>query len=353
MTAPSLNVKIQGQGSVSADDLNTYTMSCDTLAQLRAFSGAPGIQVYARGTTAVGDGGQGFFAWIAGGTGVDNNSTIIVPSGGGGIWERMSTDSGAIISAAMTPVVQAATLALGRAALGAASSLGAASIADATVGGTANAITLTYAIPYLTYATGQKYAFKATAPNTGPATVNVSGLGNKNIFIIANGTPTALNGNEIANGAVVEMEYDGTQMQLLNPSKDEGSWTPAYFGDGTAGTFTYTQQVGRYIRIGNLVWVTGRVTISAISVAPTGNLSITGLPFTSSSTAQVLPTIPITRMTGITLTASYTWLAGEIATNGTSIILFQNGSAQASAQLQGGAIGATGDVICSGIYRIN
>jgi hypothetical protein len=118
MAAPSLNVKIQGQGSVSADDLNTYTMSCDTLAQLRAFSGAPGIQVYARGTTAIGDGGQGFFAWIAGGTGVDNNSTIIVPSGGGGIWQRMSTDSGAIISAAMTPVVQAATVALGRAALG-------------------------------------------------------------------------------------------------------------------------------------------------------------------------------------------------------------------------------------------
>ncbi len=63
-----------------------------------------------------------------------------------------------------------------------------------------------------------------------------------------------------------------------------GTWTPTFKGSGTAGTFTYTQQVGNYIKIGKLVYIQGRVAISAIAVAPTGNMTIEGLPFTSEAT---------------------------------------------------------------------
>lgn len=62
-----------------------------------------------------------------------------------------------------------------------------------------------------------------------------------------------------------------------------GSWTPVIAGTTIAGTFTYVGQVGRYVRIGSQVMIHGYVQISAIGVAPTGNMIITGLPFTSAN----------------------------------------------------------------------
>lgn len=62
-----------------------------------------------------------------------------------------------------------------------------------------------------------------------------------------------------------------------------GTWTPAFAGTTVAGTFTYNGQVGFYTRIGNQVLVHGFVSISAIAVNPTGNMIITGLPFTAAN----------------------------------------------------------------------
>jgi hypothetical protein len=51
-----------------------------------------------------------------------------------------------------------------------------------TVGGTANAITLTFAAAPSGYVQGEKYAFKAIAANTGATSVNVKRLGAKSVF---------------------------------------------------------------------------------------------------------------------------------------------------------------------------
>ena len=59
---------------------------------------------------------------------------------------------------------------------------------------------------------------------------------------------------------------------------ETGTWTPVFAGSGTAGSFTYTAQVGHYTKIGNVVVAQFRVTISAISVAAVGYLYIQGLP---------------------------------------------------------------------------
>lgn len=67
------------------------------------------------------------------------------------------------------------------------------------------------------------------------------------------------------------------------PLYDTGTWTPALAGTTIAGTFTYATQSGVWRRIGDLVVVLGDVAISAISVAPTGNMTITGLPVTVAS----------------------------------------------------------------------
>jgi hypothetical protein len=80
-----------------------------------------------------------------------------------------------------------------------------------TSGGTANAQTLSYSVAPAAYVAGQTFAFKAGFSTTGPATLNVNGLGAKNIFWGG----AALIGFEIVANAFYAVSYDGTQFNLV------------------------------------------------------------------------------------------------------------------------------------------
>jgi microcystin-dependent protein len=81
-----------------------------------------------------------------------------------------------------------------------------------TVGGTADAITLTGAAAAITaYAAGQTFFFIAGATNTGAVTVNVDSVGVKSITGPAG---TALTAGHIVVGSTYSMTYDGTQFQI-------------------------------------------------------------------------------------------------------------------------------------------
>jgi hypothetical protein len=60
---------------------------------------------------------------------------------------------------------------------------------------------------------------------------------------------------------------------------EEGTWTPTVIGTTVAGTATYTTQLGRYTKIGNIVNLYFAVNWS--SGTGTGNLRISGLPFSA------------------------------------------------------------------------
>jgi hypothetical protein len=62
------------------------------------------------------------------------------------------------------------------------------------------------------YVTGQMFSFKASATNTTASTLNVNGLGTKNIFLGG----AALIGGEILINTIVQVEYDGTQFNLTS-----------------------------------------------------------------------------------------------------------------------------------------
>lgn len=81
----------------------------------------------------------------------------------------------------------------------------------ATVGGTADVITLTPSPAITAYATGQTFTFIASGANTTNVTVNVSALGAK--AITKNGT-TALIAGDIDSGHLVAIQYDGTRFQI-------------------------------------------------------------------------------------------------------------------------------------------
>lgn len=63
--------------------------------------------------------------------------------------------------------------------------------------------------------------------------------------------------------------------------RDRGTWTPMLTAT-TPGTPTYGSQVGTYARVGNLVFITGRVLLSA-KTGMSGNVSISNIPFTASN----------------------------------------------------------------------
>jgi hypothetical protein len=105
---------------------------------------------------------------------------------------------------------------------------------------------------------------------------------------------------------------------LLRSFYETGTWTPAFSGTGTAGTFTYTgARSGGYVRTGEIVIAHGRIAISAISVAPTGNMRITGLPVTSA--AAQLWSVVFSYVSNLDFSANAIQLAGYVANSGTTI----------------------------------
>lgn len=86
---------------------------------------------------------------------------------------------------------------------------------SATVGGSANAITLTNTTITTSYKTGEAYTFTAGSDNTATTTLNVDGKGAKTI-VEADGSTTLVAGRIVADGEY-NVSYDGTYFRLVPP----------------------------------------------------------------------------------------------------------------------------------------
>lgn len=95
------------------------------------------------------------------------------------------------------------------------------------------------------------------------------------------------------------------ELNTLNsqPLESGGSWTPVISSDGTAPTLTYTDQLGTYAVIGDLVFVRARVTVNTLSSAGTGNIDIAGWPFQSLIKEQAFLTVSRLQQTQNAITA--------------------------------------------------
>jgi len=78
---------------------------------------------------------------------------------------------------------------------------------------------------------------------------------------------------------VTANSVSGTMSSELLDDYEEGTWTPRLIGDTTTGSYTATSPVGRYTKIGNAVYITGRVGITTVSVSGTGTPCVGDLPF--------------------------------------------------------------------------
>lgn len=78
----------------------------------------------------------------------------------------------------------------------------------------------------------------------------------------------------------------GTFSSLIERNMDDvGTWTPSFTTSGTAPNLTYAHQLGRYTRIGQLVYISCDLKANVVTSAGTGNLQLSGMPFSQAAGA--------------------------------------------------------------------
>lgn len=160
-----------------------------------------------------------------------------------------------------------------------------------TVGGTANAITLTLTPAITAYVTGQLFSLIPTADNTSATTINVNGVGVVNVF----SSGVAMVGGELKNGVPALIEYDGTRFSLIGGGASASVRAANGSKSAPSISFLNDTQHGWYRQAsGNIRWTGGNVdkiavTSSAVDIyAGTGGAEVSNFQVNASGTRIML-----------------------------------------------------------------
>lgn len=128
---------------------------------------------------------------------------------------------------------------------------------------------------------------------------------------------------------------------------EPGTFTPSVAGSSTAGTYNYTFRQGSYMKIGNKVSCDIFLNWTTSGADGTGNMIITGLPFTSSASQFTAGTIGY--ITNVGLTAS-NYAMAYVPSSSANIEVVQSavgGGANASVPID-----HNGGIIINVCYRV-
>lgn len=135
------------------------------------------------------------------------------------------------------------------------------------------------------------------------------------------------------------------------PGYAHGTWTPAVTASSTAGVPAYTTHVGSYQKIGNFVEAQFDIVLSGWTGTPSGNVTITGLPLTSTATTSDDGGCIITNY-AVTGLASLTYgLTGVIAPSATVVTIYEDNNTGVT-QLTAAQTGTTPTLIGVCFYHI-
>jgi len=177
------------------------------------------------------------------------------------------------------------------------------------------------------------------------STVERARISNTGNFQIANGNlEFSTSGTGIDFSATGE--GSGTMTSELLDDYEEGSFTPTFSGSTTNPTISWNTQLGRYTKIGNVCYVEIRLVTANVS-GGSGNLTITGLPFSQSANSNL----------GGAFTKGfvYAWAQDPetfiIFTGGSEILIYRNDSTNTIAQVSDLTSGAANNYCnISGCY---
>jgi len=200
----------------------------------------------------------------------------------------------------------------------------------------ADTITATCTPSLTAYVTGQMFNFAAAGTNTGPVTINISGLGAKSIY--KNNT-TDLVANDLITGYVYVIVYNGTQFQVLNVANNyfryivEPITISATAATSTINYDMLTQSIIYYTTAATSNWVVNfrsNSTVSLNSLMGIGQaITVTFMATTPVATSFTAST-STTTMT-VSAVSTGTLYVGQIITgtgvaSGTYITSFGSGS---------------------------
>ncbi len=185
----------------------------------------------------------------------------------------------------------------------------------------------------------------------GSANINLPGVnssGNQNTSgNAATATKLATARTLSLTGAVTgSASFDGSanaSIATTLANYEEGSFTPVIKGTTTAGAGTYTAQVGRYTKVGNVVhfWIA----LVWTAHTGTGSLYIDSLPFTPKNVSYMQRAVSVWAE-NLTFTGQ---LTGLVVTDQPLLNLWRVSSNAAAVQL---AMDSTGSLFIAGSYEV-
>lgn len=130
---------------------------------------------------------------------------------------------------------------------------------------------------------------------------------------------------------------------------EEGTFSPYFAGETTAGAFVYSTQVGQYTRIGNRVFFVLYLHASSVTTAPVGDMRVQGLPYAAKAS-----TYPAVAASFVSYITDGDKLSAFIVASSTSISLRVDSalSTNSNTTLVGSALGATPRIMLAGHYEV-
>lgn len=128
---------------------------------------------------------------------------------------------------------------------------------------------------------------------------------------------------------------------------EEGNWTPTITRNSSDPTIGYGAQVGRYVKIGRLVYASCHLAWSSNTGGSGASWFISGLPFTNSGASANYAQGTIIDFAGITFAASTTQFGGYVNTGETRFLLVSGGSNTSTAQA---TVGGSGFMYMTVVY---
>lgn len=161
-----------------------------------------------------------------------------------------------------------------------------------------------------------------------------------------------------ASAALGQIQFPTTQNASSNANTlddyEENTWTPVLtFATPGNLSVTYTSQVGTYTKIGRVVFYQFEIITSGFThTTASGNMQVTGLPFTSASTSGTEHAAPL-EWSGITKT-NYTAVVAYVGTNVSLVGFLASGSGVGQATVAVADVPSGGSVIlrASGSYDV-
>ena len=166
-----------------------------------------------------------------------------------------------------------------------------------------------------------------------------------------------LDGNlKVASGHGIDFsatsDATGQTSELLD-DYEEGTWTGTFSDGSTAYTMNNSFKVGRYVKVGDNVWIWGYFKVTDVDGGGANentSTKITGLPFTMENNSENYSSVHIGYVNSFALPSAQ-MISGYIEISNTYIYLVRHSSTDGTEAITGVHVSDGGTVMLAGMYK--